>query len=160
MTMRRVIRSVAGLIAGALALAAGAQAFDGAMPVPVDAIVVSRNGRRMDVDAHDVPVLDAQPAEVPATVSFQMTFRGKGRARHLGQGTAVAPTDPAAFLGRFFRARVRGTFSGVVGGFTFRSKRRLQTLFAEVGTEQSGAFLARAVRCDACGRPLPGAGAW
>ena len=114
----------------------------------------------MDVDAHDIPVLDAQPAEVPATVSFQMTFRGKGKARHLGRGTAVAPTDAAAFLGRIFRARLRGTFSGVVGGFSFQSKRRLQTLFAEVGTEQSGAFLTGAVRCDACGRPEPPDPGW
>jgi len=130
------------------------------VPIADESIIISHGGRRLDVDVHDVQVFDAAPTEVPATVSFQMTWRGKGRARQLGRGTAVAPTDPAAFLGRFFRARVRGTFSGVSGAFTFQSKRRLQNLFAEVGTEQTGALLAGAVRCDACGSGEPRAPGW
>ena len=133
------------------------------VPIPDEAVVVSHDGRRMDVDVHDVAVIDAQPAEVRAIVSFQMTWRGNGRPRRRGRGTAVAPTDPAAFLGRVGRARVRGTFSGVVGGFTFQSDRRLETLFAEVGSEQTGALMTGAVRCDACGRRVPanpGTGNW
>jgi len=131
------------------------------VPIPDESIVISHGGRRLDVAVQDVAVIDATvidaaPTDVPATVSFQMTWRGRGRAQQLGRGTMVAPTDAAAFLGRFFRARVKGTFSGVSGAFTFRSKRRLQKLFAEVGTEQSGAFLTGAVRCDACGRTAPG----
>jgi hypothetical protein len=125
------------------------------VPIPDDAIVVSTNGRRLDVDVHDVPVIDLTPAdEVPATVSFQMTWRGRGRVRQLGLGNTVAPTDQAAFLGRFFRARARGTFSGAAGSFTFQSnpRRRARSVFAELGTEQTGALLAGAVRCGACAR--------
>jgi hypothetical protein len=125
------------------------------VPIPDESIVISHGGRRLDVDVHDVAVIDAAPTDVHATVSFQMTWRGKGRARQLGRGTTVAPTDAAAFLGHFFRSRVHGTFSGVSGAFTFQSKRRLEKLFAEVGTEQTGTFLG-AVRCDACGRSAPG----
>jgi hypothetical protein len=98
----------------------------------------------------DVAVIDATPAEIPATVSFQMTWRGIGRTRQLGSGSAVPPTDAAAFLGRLSRARIRAAFSGGAAGFTFRSKRRLRTIFAEVGTEKTGALLADAVRCKPC----------
>jgi hypothetical protein len=120
--------------------------------IPDEAIVKSGDGRRLDVDVHDVAVIDATPAEIPATVSFQMTWRGTGRTRQLGSGSAVPPTDAAAFLGRLARARFRGTFSGGAAGFTFQSKRRLRTIFAEVGTEQTGALLAGAVRCKPCSR--------
>jgi hypothetical protein len=128
------------------------------VPIPDAALVVSQGGKRLDVDVRDLPVIDATPAEVPATVSFQMTWRGRGRARQLGQGTAVPPTDAAAFLGRFFRARARGTFSGAAGSFTFQSnpKRRARSIFAELGTEQTGALLAGAVRCGGCARSGPG----
>jgi len=123
-------------------------------PIPDEAIVVSPDGRRLEVDARDIAVTDATPATVvPATVSFQMTWRGRGRPRALGQGTAVPPTDQAAFLGQFFRrARARGTFSGTAGSFTFQSnpKRRVRSTFAELGTEQTGALLAGAVRCGTC----------
>ena len=122
------------------------------MPIPDESIAMSDNGRRLDVDVREVAVIDATPAEIPATVSFQMTWRGTGQARQLGRGSAVPPTDAAAFLGRLSRARIRGAFSGGAAGFTFQSKRRLRTIFAEVGMEQTGAFLAGAVRCNACGR--------
>jgi hypothetical protein len=123
------------------------------VPIADDAIVVSRGGRQLDVDVHDVAVTDATSGtEIPATVSFQMTWRGRGSARRLGRGNAVPPTDAAAFLGRFFRARAKGVFSGVAGSFTFQSnpKRRAQSLFAELGTEQTGALLAESARCAAC----------
>jgi len=123
------------------------------VPIPDEAVVASPDGKQLTVDVHDVAVIDATTSgEVPATVSFQMTWRGRGRARDRGRGTAVPATDPAAFLGRFFRARARGTFSGTAGGFSFQSspKRRATSLFAEVGTEQTGALLPGAVRCAAC----------
>jgi hypothetical protein len=122
------------------------------VPIPDDAIVVSHGGKRLDVEVHDVPVVDANPAEVPATVTFRMTWQGRGAGRKLGHGSSVPPTDPAAFAGRFFRALARGTFSGTSGAFMFQSSttRRARSIFAELGTEQTGALLAGAVRCVAC----------
>jgi hypothetical protein len=120
------------------------------VPVADESITPSDNGARLDVDVQDVPVIDAAPAQTPATVSFQMSWRGRGRARHLGRGATVAPTDPSAFVGRFFHTRVRGTFSGASGGFTFTSRPRFRTLFAELGAEQTGALIPPTVRCNAC----------
>ena len=122
------------------------------VPIPDDAIVVSHGGKRLDVDVHDVMVFDASPTEVPARVSFRMTWQGRGAARKLGRGSAVPPTDPAAFAGRFFRALAKGTFSGTSGTFTFQSSttRRAGSVFAELGTEQTGALMAGAARCVAC----------
>jgi len=130
------------------------------VPLPDETVVVSPNGRRLDVDVHDVTVIDTTATgDVPAVVSFQITWKAKGKARNLGRGNAVAPTDPASFLGRFSRAQARGTFSGAAGGFTFQSgaKRTSRTLFAELGTQQNGAMIAGAVRCERCGRGEPGA---
>jgi hypothetical protein len=128
------------------------------VPIPDGAVVASPDGKQLTVDVHDVAVIDATSAgEVPATGSFQITWRGRGRARDRGRGTAVSATDPAAFLGRFFRARARGTFSGTAGGFSFQSsaKRRAGSLFAELGTEQTGALLPGAIRCAACAGAAP-----
>ncbi len=126
------------------------------VPIADDTIVVSRGGKQLDVDVRDVPVMDATPVVLPATVSFRMTWRGKGVARRLGRGNAVGPTDPAAFLGRFLRAHATGTFSGTTGAFTFQSspQRLARSVFAELGTEQTG-LLATAARCAACALSAP-----
>ncbi len=130
------------------------------VPLPDESVVVSPDGKRLDVDIRDLAVIDttSTQGDVPAVVSFQITWKARGKARQLGRGTAVPPTDAAAFLGRFFRARARGTFSGTAGSFTFHSslERKARSLFAELGTQQNGALLAGAVRCDACGRVEPG----
>lgn len=122
------------------------------MPIPDESILLSRGGKQLDVDVRDVAVIDSTPANVPATVSFQMTWRGRGGARRRGSGLAVGAGDPRAFLGRLFAAKVQGTFSGTSGAFTFTSdpKPRARTIFAELGTEQTGALLPGSVRCDAC----------
>ena len=122
--------------------------------------MVSRGGRRLDVDVHDVGVIDSTgvPAVgVPAVVSFRMTWRGAGRAHRRGQGLAVSPADAKAFLGRFFAARAQGTFSGASGAFTFQSDpgRGARTLFGVLGTEQTGALLPGAPGCEACARQQP-----
>jgi hypothetical protein len=129
------------------------------VPIPDQAIVVTRGGKRLDVDVRDVAVVDATPAEMPATVSFRMTWRGHGRPRRLGRGSAVGPSDAAAFLGRFFRARATGTFSGAAGTFAFQSsaRRPARSVFAELGTEQTGRLLAGQVRCARCAGSGPGA---
>jgi hypothetical protein len=130
------------------------------VPIPDESIVPSRGGRQLDVDVRDVAVIDSTgtPAtDVPATVSFQMTWRGMGGARRRGRGVAVGSGDPRAFLGRFFPARTRGTFSGTSGAFTFSSdpKPRARTIFAVLGSEQTGALLPGSVSCDACAHARP-----
>lgn len=139
------------------------------MPIPDESIVVSAGGKRLDVDVRDVAVIDSTgvpAADVPATVSFQMTWRGSGRARQRGSGLAVGPDDPRAFLGRLFSARAQGTFSGVSGAFTFTSspRPRAHTIFGVLGTEQTGTLLPGSASCDACAhvqQPVPGpAPAW
>ena len=96
--------------------------------------------------------------DVPATVSFQLTWTAGGRQRALGRPDSTAPTDAAAFRGRFFtRARATGTFAGAAGAFSFQSLARPRSAFAELGTEENGMFLGPA--CAACGAPPPPA-AW
>jgi hypothetical protein len=122
--------------------------------------VVSDGGKRLDVDVGDVAVTDSV-GNVSATVSFQMSWHGTGRARRRGRGLAVGPDDPQAFLGRLFAAKAQGVFSGVAGAFTFTSnpKPRARTIFAVLGTEQTGALLPGFASCDACThgqQPVPG----
>ncbi len=102
------------------------------------------------------------PAQVPATANFQVTWRAVGGRRRLGHPRTAAPTDPAAFDGRLFtRVVATGVFSGTAGGFTFTSdaKPRVRGVFAELGTERNGVFLSAAAACQACaaGRQTPAA---
>ena len=122
--------------------------------------MVSGAGKRLDVDVRDVAVIDSTgvPAtDVPATVSFQMTWRGRGGARRRGRGLAVGSDDPKAFVGRFFSAKAQGTFSGVSGAFTFTSNPmpRVRTIFAVLGSEQTGTLIPGSVGCDACAHAQP-----
>jgi len=112
---------------------------------------VSDGGKRLAVDVHDVAVIDSK-GNVPATVSFQMSWHGTGRAHRRGRGLAVDAGDPEAFLGRLFSAKARGTFAGVSGSFSFTSspKPRVHTIFGVLGTEQTGALLPGFAKCDAC----------
>ena len=117
-----------------------------------DAVTISPRGNVVTVDTHDVVVVDkraAPPGEVPATVTFRITWKGRGGRRRLA---AEAP----AFAGRFFRqARARGVFSGSEDGFAFASdaSKRARSTFAELGTERNGLFLAAAIQCPRCGGP-------
>jgi hypothetical protein len=131
------------------------------VPIPDESIAVSGGGKRLDVDVRDVAVIDSTGApttDVPASVSFQMTWRGRGGARRRGLGLAVGSGDPSAFVGRFFSAKAQGTFSGVSGGaltFTSSPKPRLRTIFAVLGSEQTGALIPGSAGCDACAHAPP-----
>ena len=120
--------------------------------LPGDALTVAPRGNVVTVDARDVAVVDerAAPAgDTAATVSFRMTWKGRGGRRRLA---AASP----AFAGQFFRhARAQGTFSGAEGGFAFAStmRGRARSTFAELGTEQNGSFLAAGTRCPRCRAP-------
>ena len=105
------------------------------------------------MDVRDIAVVDStSTATFPATVSFQMTWTAKGKARRLGRPRA-SPTSPAAFSGRFFvKATATGSFSGTVGDFSFQSDPdpAVRARFAELGTERNGSFLRPSGRCSAC----------
>ena len=117
-----------------------------------DGALTTPRGNVVMVDARDLAVVDdrAAPAgETPATVSFQMTWKGRGGRRRLA---AASP----AFAGQFFRhARAQGTFSGAEAGFDSASamRGRARSAFAEFGTEQNGSFLAAAGQCPRCRAP-------
>lgn len=125
------------------------------MRLPDDAVSVDPEGRIVTVEARDVAVVDERPAgNTPAVVSFQMTWKGRGRRRRL-EGTAPA------FAGEFFRRAVaRGTFAGSEEGFAFASagRRPVRSAFAMLGTEANGLFLAAALRCPGCTRVGEGGG--
>lgn len=61
----------------------------------------------------------------------------------LGSGNAVPPTDPAAFLGNFAKARSTAQISGRELGFSFKSNPGVSSDlgYAEIGTERNGVFL-------------------
>jgi hypothetical protein len=114
--------------------------------LPGDTFRVSRDGRRATLEARDVAVLDSfqflGPNVVPASVSFSITWEATGRRELRGKGSAVPPTDPAAFLGRFADARSTGWFSGSEVGFSFRSdSASTDRGYAELGPERNGIFL-------------------
>ena len=83
------------------------------------------------------------PNLIPATVSFDVEWKATGPVQSLGSGKSVPPTDPAAFIGQFARARAVGTFSGAELGFRFRSDPGVSSDrgFAELGHERNGVFL-------------------
>jgi hypothetical protein len=114
--------------------------------LPGDAFTVSHDGRRATLEAKDVCVLDSfqflGPNNVAASVSFKVRWEATGPRELRGSGTAVPPTDPAAFLGRFARARATGSFSGSEVGFSFAGRGDTGDTFAELGPERNGVFLA------------------
>lgn len=130
------------------------------VPLPEDAVVVSPNGRELTVAVQDLALVDdvlrPTPITVPATVTFRVEWRGKRRLVRRGRGLAVAPTDPAAFRGEFYRrTRARGTFAGAIEGFSFQSEPVIaKSRFALLGRERNGVFLAgeAAAGCRRCVR--------
>jgi hypothetical protein len=110
----------------------------------------TRDGRHATLHVEDVPVVDSftfvpipPPIVIPATVSFRVRWDAIGPLMELGSGTAVPPTDRAAFLGRFREARATGSFSGRELGFSFESNPGASSDrgFAELGRERNGVFL-------------------
>jgi hypothetical protein len=114
--------------------------------LPGDAFTVSHDGRRATLEAKDVCVLDSfqfgGPINVPARVSFKIRWEATGRFERRGSGNTVPATDPAAFLGRFARARSTGSFSGSQVGFSFKGRGDTDRSYAQLGPERNGAFLA------------------
>ena len=126
--------------------------------LPDDAVVVSEDGRQLTVAVQDLALIDdvLRPAAitVPATVSFRIEWRGKQAQKRRGRGLKVGPTDAAAFLGRFRKAKATATMSGAIEGFSFATDvaTPATSMFAMVGTERNGVFLTQGGRCGACVR--------
>jgi len=115
--------------------------------LPDDAFRISRNGRRATLRAEGLSVIDSfqfgGPVSVPATISLNVTWTATGDRVSRGRGSAVTPSDPAAFLARFANARSTASFRGSELGFSFRSNPGVSTDrgYAELGTERNGSFL-------------------
>lgn len=116
------------------------------VPLHHGAVRVSEDGRRATLEARDLPVVDSfqfgATDAVPAAVTFSITWEAVGERQRRGRGRAVPPDDPAAFLGRFARARSTASFSGSAFGFSFRSRRATTDRgWAQMGYERNGQFL-------------------
>jgi hypothetical protein len=118
--------------------------------LPDAAVSLTPGGDVLTVDARDVAVVDERDTsvgEVPALVTLQITWTGRGRVRDLHG-------DLPTFSGRFFRrARARGVFVASAADFAFATnpEKPVRSIFAELGTEQNGLFLAAATECPRCG---------
>lgn len=124
------------------------------MEFPEDAVTLSDDNRRIRLRVRDLPVIDSfqffGPNEAPASVSFDIEWRATGPVTAVGQGAAVPPTDPGAFLGRHTDAFSSGTFAGTGLGFRFRSDGRASTEggYGEIVRERNGVFLTEALTAD------------
>jgi hypothetical protein len=112
-----------------------------------DALSVSHDGRRAVLHVEDLPTIESfrifGPDVTPAALSFRIEWRATDPFVDRGKGAAVAPTDPAAFLGRFAVARSTAEFEVSELGFRFESNGDAGTEqgFAELGRERNGVFL-------------------
>jgi hypothetical protein len=123
--------------------------------VPDSALKVSRNLKKASLHVVNASVVDDLQifggANIPSTVSFDITWIGGGPRRHYKPGS-TDPTDPTNFNGKFRLAVATGTFSGSnAEGFSFTtvgtaSSAEVSSVFgipgfAEMGIEQNGSFL-------------------
>jgi hypothetical protein len=106
------------------------------------------HGRRHAVlRLRDRPLIDTftffGPSDTPAVLTMTITWEALEDPVALGAGATVPPTDPAAFLGRFARARSTAHFAGRQLGFSFRSDpgASADDGHAKLGTERNGVFL-------------------
>jgi hypothetical protein len=106
------------------------------------------DNRRAFLHVRNLPVIDTfqffGANDTPALVDFHVTWEATGPAVPRGEGAAVGPTDPAAFLGEIAPAVSRGSFSGEEMGFEFESNRGASTSpggYAQIGSQRNGVFL-------------------
>jgi len=114
------------------------------LPLEDDALHVSDDGGRAVLDVDDLEVIESfrlfGPNTTPATLSFHIEWLATGPFVDRGKDATVAPTDAAAFLGRFAVARSTAEFEASEFGFSFRSNPDVSTDqgFAEMGRERNG----------------------
>jgi hypothetical protein len=115
--------------------------------LPQGAFAVSQRHKRARLYLRDFPLIDTftffGPSDTPAVLSMTIEWEALEDPVDLGAGAAVPPTDPAAFLGRFARARSTAHFAGRQLGFSFHSDPGASSDagYAEIGTERNGVFL-------------------
>jgi hypothetical protein len=108
---------------------------------------VSRRRKRARLHLRGLPLIDTFTflglSDMPAVLSMTIEWDALEDPVDLGLGATVPPTDPAAFLGSFARARSTAHFSGRQLGFSFRSDPGASSDggYAEIGTERNGVFL-------------------
>jgi hypothetical protein len=117
------------------------------LQIPDGALTISKNLKTATLHVEDVAVVDSHVIfgedEVPATVSFDVTWTGSGPRHHYKPGSDD-PTDPTNFDGKFREGVATGTFSGSNSeGFSFTSDpgATSEGVFAELGTESNGSLL-------------------
>ena len=110
--------------------------------IPDDALDV--DGKKVHLCIEDLPVADSfvflGPTEVPAKVSFDVTWRATSGKRDI-EPSSSDPLDPGNFEGRFRFAEATGEFSAKEAGFELEDAEGTSAgLFAEFGTERNGVF--------------------
>ena len=123
--------------------------------VPDSALKISKNGKSATLHVANIDVVDDLQifggANIPSTVSFDMTWTSVGPRHHYKPGSDD-PLDPSNFDGKFRLAVATGTFSGSnADGFSFStvgiaSSAEVSGLFgipgfAEIGFERNGSYL-------------------
>lgn len=79
---------------------------------------------------------------VPATISLEVEWTSTATLQHRGKGTAVPPTDPAAFSATFATASSTGMVKGQRMGFGFEAHGlSSEGYYASMGHERNGVFL-------------------
>jgi hypothetical protein len=115
--------------------------------LPHDAFSVKPREKRARLQIRDLALIDTfqflGSSDTPVVLSMEIEWKALEDPVNLGSGNTVPPTDPAAFLGSFARARSTAQFSGRELGFSFRSDPGVSSDlgYAEIGTERNGVFL-------------------
>jgi hypothetical protein len=117
------------------------------VPLDDDGIRISRDARRLVMQARDVPVIDSftfgSMNQTPGLMSFRLEWRATGPAQSRGKGNMVAPDHEGAFLGEIAVARSTAWFEGAEFGFSFSSDPGVSTDrgYAQVGRLRNGSAL-------------------
>ena len=115
--------------------------------LPPEAFWVSARQKRARLRLRNFPLIETftflGPHDTQAVLSMTIEWEALEDRVALGSGKSVPLEDPAAFRGRFARARSIAHFSGRQLGFSFESNPGVSTDegYAEIGRERNGIFL-------------------
>jgi hypothetical protein len=114
--------------------------------IPSDAFHVSPDGRVASLTLRAQPLVEifvfGGSRAIAAQVDMDVLWQATSAPVERGQGAAVEPTSPAAFIGHFAEALCTGTVSGFETGFSFETDELTSAdFFAELGPERNGVFL-------------------
>jgi hypothetical protein len=124
--------------------------------VPDSALSISKNGKTAHLHVENIDVVDDLQifggANIPATVSFDITWTASGPRHHFKTIGETLPDGSitTSFDGKFRQAVATGTFSGSnVDGFSFTTVGTASSAqdffgipgFAEIGIEHNGSYL-------------------